>query len=188
MNKFLILVPMAVILTACGTTDKFEKRANDVNERQEKHVERAIDKAPKWLTVLPESKDAVYANGSGVSRDFTMADEKAKLAALGKICTAAGGEVDKQSKMFLSDTEDTSVERSESAIRSMCRGVDVSGTEIVEVKRIAEGSRFRTYILVSLPLGEANQLATRNEQRRAAAGVKSRSDKAFNEMDANNKR
>ena len=96
--------------------------------------------------------------------------------------------MDKQSKMFLSDTEDTSVERSETAIRSMCRGVDVSGTEIVEVKRIAEGSRFRTFMLVSLPLGEANQLATRNEQRRAAAGVKSRSDKAFNEMDANNKR
>jgi hypothetical protein len=188
MKKFLILVPLAVMLTACGTTDKFERRANDINERQEKHVERAIDQAPKWMTVLPESKDAVYANGSGVSRDFSMADEKAKLAALGKICTAAGGEVDKQSKMFLSDTESTSVERSETAIRSMCRGVDVSGTEIVEVKRMSEGGRFRTFMLVSLPLGEANQLATRNDRRKAAAGIKDRSDKAFNEMDANNRR
>lgn len=188
MNKFLILMPMVAALTACGTTDKFEKRANDINERQEKHVERAIDKAPKWMTVLPESKDAVYANGSGVSRDFTMADEKAKLAALGKICTAAGGEVDKQSKMFLSDTESTSVERSETAIRSMCRGVDVSGTEIVEVKRIPEGGRFRTFMLVSLPLGEANQLATRNDRRRAESGVKARADKAFDEMDVNNRR
>ena len=188
MKKFLVLVPVVAVLAACGTTDKFEKRTEQINERQEKLVERAIDKAPKWMTQLPESSAAVYANGSAVSRDFSMADEKAKLAALGKICTAAGGEVDKQSKMFLTDTEDTSVERSETAIRSMCRGVDVSGTEIVEVKRIAEGSRFRTYILVSLPLGEANQLATRNEQRKAAAGVKSRSDKAFNEMDANNKR
>jgi hypothetical protein len=188
MKKFLILVPLAVMLTACGTTEKFERRANDINERQEKYVERAIDKAPKWMTVLPESKDAVYANGSGVSRDFTMADEKAKLAALGKICTAAGGEVDKQSKMFLSDTEDTSVERSESAIRSMCRGVDVSGVEFVETKRIAEGPRFRSYVLVSLPMGEANQLATRNDRRKAAAGTKERSDRAFTEIDANNRR
>ena len=188
MNKLLLLVPFAALLTACGTTEKFEKRSEQINERQEKFVERAIDKAPKWMTQLPESNAAVYANGSAVSRDFSMADEKAKLVALGKICIAAGGEVDKQSKMFLSDTEDTSVERSESAIRSMCRGVDVSGTEIVEVKRIAEGARFRSFVLVSLPMGEANQLATRNDRRRAAAGTKARSDRAFDEIDANNKR
>ena len=188
MNKLLLVVPFAALLTACGTTEKFEKRSEQINERQEKFVERAIDKAPKWMTQLPESNAAVYANGSAVSRDFSMADEKAKLVALGKICTAAGGEVDKQSKMFLSDTEDTSVERSESAIRSMCRGVDVSGTEIVEVKRIAEGARFRSFVLVSLPMGEANQLATRNDRRRAAAGTKARSDRAFDEIDANNKR
>ena len=188
MNKLLLVVPFAVLLTACSTTEKFDKRSEQINERQEKFVERAIDKAPKWMTQLPESNAAVYANGSAVSRDFSMADEKAKLVALGKICTAAGGEVDKQSKMFLSDTEETSVERSETAIRSMCRGVDVSGTEIVEVKRVAEGPRFRTYILVSLPMGEANQLATRNDRRKAAAGTKARSDKAFDEIDANNKR
>lgn len=188
MKKFLVLIPVIASLTACSTTDKFDKRSEQINERQEKFVERAIDKAPKWMTQLPESNAAVYANGSAVSRDFSMADEKAKLVALGKICTAAGGEVDKQSKMFLSDTEETSVERSETAIRSMCRGVDVSGTEIVEVKRVAEGPRFRTYILVSLPMGEANQLATRNDRRKAAAGTKARSDKAFDEIDANNKR
>lgn len=188
MKKFLVLVPMVAALTACSTTEKFDKRSEQINERQEKFTERAIDKAPKWMTQLPDSNAAVYANGSAVSRDFSMADEKAKLVALGKICTAAGGEVDKQSKMFLSDTEETSVERSETAIRSMCRGVDVSGTEIVEVKRIAEGPRFRSYVLVSLPLGEANQLATRNDRRKAAAGTKARSDKAFEEMDANNKR
>lgn len=188
MNKLLLVVPFAALLTACGTTEKFEKRSEQINERQEKFVERAIDKAPKWMTQLPESNAAVYANGSAVSRDFSMADEKAKLVALGKICTAAGGEVDKQSKMFLSDTEDTSVERSESAIRSMCRGVDVSGTEIVEVKRIAEGARFRSFVLVSLPLGEANQLAIRNDRRKAAAGTRARSDRAFDEIDANNKR
>jgi hypothetical protein len=188
MNKLLLVVPFAALLTACGTTEKFEKRSEQINERQEKLVERAIDKAPNWMTKLPESNAAVYANGSAVSRDFSMADEKAKLVALGKICTAAGGEVDKQSKMFLSDTEDTSVERSESAIRSMCRGVDVSGTEIVEVKRIAEGARFRSYVLVSLPMGEANQLAIRNDRRKAAAGTKARSDRAFDEIDANTRR
>jgi hypothetical protein len=110
------------------------------------------------------------------------------LIAYSKICMAAGGEVDKQSKMFLSDTEDTTVERSEMAIRAMCRGVDITGAEIVEIKRISEGSRYRSYALVALPLGEANSLATRNEQRKAAAGGRARADRAFNELDANNRR
>ncbi len=188
MKKHLLVVPVVALLAACGTTEKFEKRAEYENKRQEKYVERTIDKAPKWMTELPESKSAVYANGTGISRDFSMADEKAKLIALSKICMAAGGEVDKQSKMFMSDTDDVSVERSEMAIRAMCRGTDISGAEIVEIKRISEGSRYRSYALVALPLGEANALATRNDQRRAAAGSKARADRAFDEIDTNNRR
>lgn len=188
MNKLFLVLPVAALVTACGTTEKFEKRAEYENTRQERYVERTIDRAPKWMSQLPESKSAVYANGTGVSRDFSMADEKAKMVAFSKICMAAGGEVDKQSKMFMSDTDDVSVERSEMAIRAMCRGVDISGAEIVEIKRISEGSRYRSYALVALPLGEANALATRNDQRKAAASGRARADRAFEEIDSNNRR
>lgn len=187
MTKFLLVAPLALILTACSTTG-IDQRAEEINKAQTKYAERAIDSAPKWMSVLPESKNAVYANGSSVSRDYSMADEKAKLVAFSKICMSAGGEVDKQSKMFISDTEDTSVERSEMAIRAMCRGVDISGVEIVEVKRLAEGPRFRSFVLVALPVGEANQIAIRNDKRKAAAGTKARADAAFGELDANNRR
>jgi len=87
--------------------------------------------------------------------------------------------------MFMSDTEDTNVERSEMAIRAMCRGTDISGTEVVEVKRISEGSRYRSYVLVSLPMGEANQLAIRNDRKREAKQGKERAEKAWKELDVN---
>ena len=188
MNRSLLVLPVVVLFTACGTTEKFEKRAENERVRQEKYVESTVTKAPKWMEKLPDSKDAVYANGSGVSRDFSMADEKAKLVAFSKICMAAGGEVDKQSKMFMSDTDNVNIERSEMAIRAMCRGTDISGTEIVEVKRISEGSRYRSYVLVALPTGDANPLQQQNDRRRAAAGSKARADRVFDEIDANNKR
>jgi len=92
MNKLLFVLPVVGVLAACGTTEKFEKRAEYENTRQEKYVERTIDKAPKWMTQLPDSKSAVYANGTAISRDFSMADEKAKMVAFSKICMAAGGE------------------------------------------------------------------------------------------------
>jgi hypothetical protein len=188
MKKSLIVLPVLAFMTACGTTEKFEKRAENERVRQEKYVESTVTKAPKWMDKLPDSKDAVYANGSAVSRDFSMADEKAKLVAFSKICMAAGGEVDKQSKMFMSDTDDVSLERSEMAIRAICRGTDISGTEIVEVKRVSEGSRYRSYVLVALPTGDANPLQQRNDRRKAAAGSRIRADQAFDELDANNRR
>ena len=181
--KIIFAVTIASILSACSTTDTFDKRADAERSRNDKAVERAIDKAPKWMSELPKSGNAVYANGSAVSRDFSMADMKAKLIAFSSICMAAGGEVDKNAKMYLTDTEDTSTERSEVAIRSMCRGVDVSGTEIVETVRLPENGRFRSYVLVALPTGDANAIAKCKDARRAAEDARVRSDKAFKELD-----
>jgi hypothetical protein len=183
MKKLFLIFPVVATLVACGTTDPYEKRANLERERQDRAAERAIDRAPKWMTKLPDSKDAVYANGTAVSRDFAMSDEKAKVIALSKICMAAGGEVDKSSKVYMNDTESVSTENSETAIRSMCRRVDVTGTEVVETVHVSENGRFRTYILVALPIGDANKLQIRKDQLRANKNTAERSDKAFSDID-----
>lgn len=184
MKKILALIPVVAALTACGTTDVYQKRAEEARERQEKYVERSIDKAPKWMTELPKSTGAVYANGTAVSGDFSMADEKAKILALGKICVTAGGEVDMQSRVFRNDVNDSSNENSELAVRSMCRRVDVTGAEIVEIKRVAEGPRYRTYILMALPLGEANQLKRERVNQEISRQTAVRSVEAFKELDS----
>jgi hypothetical protein len=184
MKKAILALPLAVFLTACGTTDVYEKRANEARERQERLVERSLKKAPKWMTELPKSSNAVYANGSAVSGDLSMADEKAKVVALGKICIAAGGEVDQRSQVFRSDTSDSSNENSEMAIRSLCRKVDVTGAEVVEIKRVPEGHRYRTYILMALPVGEANQLRRERVNEAAAVSSVRRSQEVFKELDS----
>ena len=189
MKNFIALALVAT-LAACSSSpkDTYERRAYEENQKREQYAERAIDKAPKWMTDLPKSNSAVYANGTAVSGDFAMADEKAKAIAFGKICMAAGGEVDKSSKLFRADVGEQSVENSSVAIRSMCRTVDVTGAEIVEVKRLAEGSRFRSYVLVALPTGAANPIQQRKDQIRAQSQVQRQSDAAFKEMDSQGKR
>ena len=185
MRKLLILIPVVTLLAACGSAPKetYDRRAYEIEQKREQYAERAIDKAPKWMTELPKSNAAVYANGTAVSGDFSMADEKAKTIAFGKICMAAGGEVDKNSRMFRADVGEQSVENSSVAIRSMCRTVDVTGAEVVEVKRLAEGSRFRSYVLVALPTGAANPMQQRRDQNQARRSVQAQSDAAFREMD-----
>jgi len=189
LNKLLPLTALTVLVAACSSTpsDPYERRAYEERQRQEAAVERSLDKAPKWMTELPTSASAVYANGTAVSGDFSMADAKAKMMAYSKICVAAGGVISQQGKMFLQDSGNSSYETSELAIRSMCPNVDVTGVEIKEIKRIAEGTRYRTYVLVALPTGSANALQQRRDQIRLQNRAESRSTEAFREMNASQK-
>jgi len=183
MKKFLLLVPIVAILAACGTTkDAYEKRADNERERQERYVEKAIDQAPKWMSNPPISNSAVYEAGSAVSADWSMADIKAKADAYGKICMAAGGTASQRTKIYRTDSDKASTEFSEMAMRTSCREVDLTGVEVKEIKRVAEGTRFRVYVLVALPTGDANILRRAKEeakQREIAAG---RSEQAFKEL------
>ena len=187
MKRLFAIVPLVAALAACGTTDQYQKRADAERERQEKHVEQALDRAPKWMRELPKSQSAVYQNGSAVSGDMNMSATKAKTMAFGKICMSAGGQVNQQSKIFQTDSANASTEFSELAIKSFCPGVDITGVEVVEIKQVAEGTRFRSYVLVALPLGEANQLQARKDRLRQESTAESRSREAFREMDRNSR-
>jgi hypothetical protein len=183
MKRILFASAVAVALVGCASNDRYQNQADAERERQVAYAERAVSQAPKWMAKLPESKDAVYANGSAVSPDMSMAADKAKLVAYGKICMAAGGTVDQRNTVFRTDNNETSVEKSELAIRGMCRSVDISGVEIVEVKTVAEGTRFRTFVLIALPTGEANAIQRRKDQIRTQESAQKRSDQVFREMD-----
>jgi uncharacterized protein YccT (UPF0319 family) len=100
---------------------------------------------------------------------------------------AAGGQVNQQSKIYRTDSENSSTEFSELAIKSFCPGVDITGIEVVDTKMIAEGNRFRTYVLVALPTGEANQLQARKDRIRQERVAETRSREAFREMEQNNR-
>ena len=196
MKKVFVILPL-VVLTACSSTktpvstapvlpsETYDNRAAVSQIDREAQVNKSIAQSPKWMTDLPVSNNAVYANGSAVSTDMSMADYKAKLFAYGKICMAAGGKVSQQAKVFMQDTAVASTEISELAIRSMCPSVDITGTEIKEVKRIAEGSRFRTYVLLALPTGDANVLQRRKDQLKLNERASQRSGEAFKEMSKN---
>lgn len=183
MKKVILAVITGFVLTACSTTDKYDRRAEEARKRQEAAAQRAVDKAPQWMNKLPESTNAVYASGSAVSQDFSMADMKAKNIALASICMAAGGEVDKSSKIYMMDNGNAGSETSEVAIRAMCRRVDVSGAELVEIVRIPENGRYRSYVLMSLPTGEANAIQKRKDQLKANEAAATRSKEAFQELD-----
>ena len=181
MKRMLLVLPLVAVLAACSSTsnDRYDRRVERDLERRDKAAKQAIKKAPDYMTELPRSDNAVYANGTAVSSDMGMAAHKAKLMAYGKICMAAGGRVTQNSRMFLMDSENATAEQSELAIQSMCPNVDISGVETVDVQTIAENGRFRTYVLVALPTGSANQIRQDQDRRANQTRMQQRAGQAF---------
>lgn len=177
MKKLAIVLATAGFLTACGSTGKYQTRADMYPTGPTAGQQsQAIGEAPEWMSKLPKSANAVYENGTATSGDFAMADMKAKAIAYAKICTAAGGKVRSQTKVFMQDNGTTSTETSEMAIRSLCPDIDITGVETVEMKHVAEGNRIRSYVLVALPIGAANVMKANKDTLRS-------SKEAFQELD-----
>lgn len=181
--KKLILLPIVAALTACGTTDHYGKRAEQERTRQEKHVEKSIDRAPKWMFELPKSSSAVYSSGTNTSASWEMALHKAKADAYGKICMTAGGTTSQQTKIYRADKGQASSEISEMVIRSSCKEVDITGVEVADKKIYPEGSQYRAYVLIALPTGDANVLRKYKDQVRLNEIAAERSKEAFKELD-----
>lgn len=154
MKKLVIatsVATVATVLTACGTSGtNYSSQYSNQNSMQSAQMSTAISQAPEWMSKLPKAPGYVFENGTATSSDFGFADIKAKTIAYSKICTAAGGKVRSQVKMYKADNGDVGTEQSEMAIRSMCADIDISGVETVEMKHIADGNRIRTYVLVAL--------------------------------------
>jgi hypothetical protein len=177
MKKVAITLAVTGILTACGTSGtNYSAMYSGQDSVKTAQMNSAISQAPEWMSRLPKAPGYIFENGTATSSDFGFADIKAKAMAYAKICTAAGGKIRQQTKIFKSDTGDTSVDHSELAIRSMCANIDITGVETVEMKHVSEGNRIRTYVLVTLPLGDKNVLKTTKD-------AQARAPEAFKELD-----
>ena len=176
MKNLVLIAAAASVLAACGTTGgSVQAQYKEAEAKREKLTEQSILKAPEWMTKLPKSSDHIFEVGTAVSTDFAMSDIKAKTIAYAKICTAAGGSIRSQTKVYHNDANGASNDNTELTARSMCPDVDITGVETVDTVHVAEGGRVRTYVLVSLPT-TMNVLKSRRDAEK-------RKPEAFKELD-----
>jgi hypothetical protein len=167
MKKLLIVGAVVGLLSACGTTQPYSNYQMAQSGPTVAQQQSAIDKAPEWMFKLPKAPGVVFENGTATSNDFAMADMKAKTIAYSKICTAAGGKVRSQTKVYSKDDGTNTTEQSEMAIRNICPDINISGVETVEMKHVAEGNRIRTYVLVALSASARNNQDTKRSAKEA---------------------
>ena len=187
MKKTLLLIPMVAMLAACGTTDVYQKRADNERQYQEEAIDRALKKRPEWMAKLPVSNSAIFAAAEGSADSYNMAVHMARTNALTDLCYSADGKVSSQTKQFETGSSKTS--SIEKVTRTNCNSVDVTGYETYGAKDVGEnplvirtGGKFTAYVLVALPTGDANVQRKYKDGLKREAREQVRASEAFKEL------
>lgn len=173
------------MLTACGTTDVYQKRAEIIQRADREDREAILKQTPDWYKKLPLSNSAIFAAGQGQADTQEMAIVDAMTKAKAKICYSADGEVTSQTKDFATGSTKTS--RIERATRTNCNNVSIAGIEYGETKGdnpkvIAGNSGYIAFVLMALPTGDANVQRKYIDNRKRDAAEAKRSTEAFQEL------
>ena len=116
---------------------------------------------PKWISQPPEDPDRMYAVASMTSRDMQMAKQKAMVAARADIAQQLESKLGNVTKLFQEDTaldaESEAMQHFVSATKTVSKTTLV-GSKMINLHQEKEKNIWRVYVLVSVPIGEANRL------------------------------
>ena len=164
--KVITALLMSVMLTNC---------ASNYNIKSEKG--NVVDKVPKWYMadindskacdkkIFGKDKDKVciYGVGTAVSPDLNLAIEKAKMLAKAELADIIKGEMNKESKQFITELGKTEtktiVSEVESVLVNVIKDTKVRGYEIFEQDvTLTKNGYYRAWIGLRLPMGEFNKM------------------------------
>jgi len=127
-----------------------------VNQIKQKEVCDLNTKASRGT-----DKECLFGTGTSVSPDLNLAIEKAKMLAKADIADVIKGEMNKQSKQFITELgkseQKTVVSQVESTLVNVIQNTPVRGYEVFaqEVTLTNQGY-YRAWVGLKLPLGEYN--------------------------------
>ena len=164
--KLLSVLAMSVLLTNCAGNYKIKSEKGNV-----------VDKVPAWYMadindskacdkkIFGKDKDKVciYGVGTAVSPDLNLAIEKAKMLAKAELADIIKGEMNKESKQFITELGKTQtktiVSEVESVLVNVIKDTKVRGYEIFEQDvTLTKNGYYRAWIGLRLPMGEFNKM------------------------------
>jgi len=196
MIRLMIITILGMLLGACANTG--------LNQNYEIKAEKenTLSVIPAWyLNQIKQKevcnlnsveskgtdKQCLFGTGTAVSPDLNLAIEKAKMLAKADIADVIKGEMNKQSKQFITELgkteQKTIVSQVESTLVNVIQNTPVRGYEVfaTEVTTTNQGY-YRAWVGLKLPLGEYNKMYHYNiEEVANSYKLKEKADQAFKE-------
>ena len=184
---------LALLLGACSSSTYKIKSENGSD----------LNKVPKWymadineskacdlkmFDTKDNSKECIFGVATSVSPDLQLAIEKAKMLAKSELADIIKGEMNKQSKQFITELGKTEtktvVTEVESTLVNLIKDTPVRGYEIfAQDVTLTKNGYYRAWIGLRLPLGEFNKMYNYNiEQAVDAYNLNGESQKAWDNL------
>ena len=135
-----------------------------------------------------KDKECLFGVATSVSPDLQLAIEKAKMYAKSEIADIVAGEMNKQSKQFITELgkthSKTTVSEVESTLVNIIKDTKVRGYEIWKQDvTLTKNGYYRAWIGLRLPLGEYNKMYNYTiEEAVDAYNVKEKANIAYKEV------
>ena len=165
-SKFVAIGAVGLLMTACSNTYKIKSESGKV-----------MNSVPKWYMAdyseskacdtpwLGKDKDkmCIFGVATAVSPDLQLAIEKGKMMAKSELADIIAGEMNKESKQFITELGKTNtktvVSEVESVIVNKIKNTPVRGYEIFKQDvTLTKNGYYRVWIGLRLPLGEYNKM------------------------------
>ena len=122
---------------------------------------------PPWYVKAPAStQEFLYLAGTGISNDLTMSRQKALLDAQIQLASKLNGVIDAVIRQQRKDTGgDMSTDYTSASIRKRILDTSLTGWYLEDTKILSEDKKYRTFVLIRYPLGDANKMLKQRERQ-----------------------
>ena len=197
MNKVIKLGALVAIvgLSACSSmnsTYKIKSENGNVVDKVPAWYMADVNESKacdlKWLKKSDNDKQCIFGVATAVSPDLQLSIEKAKMMAKSELADIIKGEMNKESKQFITELGKTEtktvVSEVESALVNKIENTPVRGYEIfAQDVTLTKNGYYRTWIGMRLPLGKFNKMYNYTiEQAVDAYNLNAESKKAWNNL------
>ena len=193
-NKVKIVgaIAVALMLNACagGTYKIKSENGKTMNQVPKWYMSDFSERKACDTDLIGKGKDklCLFGVATAVSPDLQLAIEKAKMQAKSEIADIVAGEMNKQSKQFITElgktNSKTTVTEVESTLVNVIKNTPVRGYEIWKQDvTLTKNGYYRAWIGMRLPLGEYNKMYNYTiEQAMDAYNVKENASIAFKKV------
>jgi len=187
-----VSVWVSLLLTACasqpGSQAYLDERADKLAAARASELASAAKAAPDWYVTPPMAADALYGAATGVSGDMQMAVDKAVLSGKRLVADQLQNKVVSQMKEFLmesgTDASPMVTQEAERVTTSVLSEAEMMGYIRERTSVQATSTGFRAYVLIRLPLGEANKVVMAKIKQSALLESRVRASRAYQALDA----
>jgi len=153
-------------------------------------AERNIEEAPEWYLQPPSEENMLVATATAESRSMQIAIDKAKTNARGDIAQQLQTQLDELERQFAEDLSqsDQGEEQSQTMeqftqVTEAVASETLVGSQVRERKLRARGDRYRAWVLMEMPIGEARSALLEKINGNEEMRTRMRSTEAFKQLE-----